>query len=119
MSDIGGSELPTLDRAGALAISELIYHIVGTTPTYVEKPLEEDGGAKFLFLFADRGNWRIRTGDDYSGAMPGTEFPSATELVNGTGGLLLREGAGLLISAPANFTVKGYAANSVLTFYWM
>jgi hypothetical protein len=50
--------------------------------------------------------------------MPATESP-ATTTTDGSGGVLVSQGASPVFSAPSSLTVKGYTSGSVLSYYWI
>lgn len=118
LTDTGGSNTPTLDRASAMALSEYIFHHVGIAAKLISIPSEDDGGAKLLVLRADKGNWRVRLGDRVATGMPTTENPSVSD-VDGTGAWLLKEDETIVIAAPVDITVKGYVGDSVLSYFWL
>ena len=70
-----------------------------------------------LSLKADKGGFRIRLGDIADDDMPADEIPGAA-VTDGSGGWYLAEGATLNLPNPQIVTVKGYAADSVLSYIW-
>lgn len=105
------------EATGASPVSDKIFHIVGTTATLLTKPL----GAQTLYLTADKGIFRLRVGDHVAD-MPADPYPSAS-VTDGSGAFLLRAVGdypqGMAIPAPNRVTVKGYSADSVLSYYWL
>jgi hypothetical protein len=66
---------------------------------------------------ADRGGWRLALGDR-TASMPGDEFP-ATSQTDGSGTAYLAGGTSTRLSGPGQVTVRAYAADSVLTYWWL
>ncbi len=58
------------------------------------------------------------TGTHTIAGMPSVEMP-ATTISNGHGAMFLGEGAGVPLPSPNSITVRGYAATSVLTYFWL
>ena len=50
--------------------------------------------------------------------MPGAEFPAAS-LTDGSGVAYLAAGRSMTLSGPSQVTVRAYASDSVLTFWWL
>ncbi|WP_421994542.1 hypothetical protein [Roseococcus sp.] len=100
---------------GAMPLAPEINHVVGTAAMLLARP----SGERFLVLRADKGGFRVRRGDFAASGMPATELPDAA-VTDGSGALYLAEGQTLPIpcNAASVFTVKGYAAASVLTYFW-
>ncbi|CAO3460807.1 hypothetical protein [Azospirillum argentinense] len=109
-----GQPVPEPVEVGSLPLSHAINHIVGAVTFLLERP----AGAKHLVLAADRGGWRVRVGAFGADAMPATEYPAGV-VNNGTGAYYLPAGSAVTIPAPGLVTVRGYAADSVLTYYWL
>lgn len=105
----------SLEAAGAIALASEIQAAVGTTHILALKPTTFV--PRFLVMAADKGNWRVRVGD-WTGEGDPDEFP-ASSITDGTSALLIAEGRSLVIPAPDAVTLKGYAADSVLTYYWV
>jgi hypothetical protein len=102
------------EQIGCLPVSDAINHVYGSTATLLEKPT----GKHTLVLVADKGGFRLRVGDYVASGMPSTEYPAAG-VTNGSGALYLGQGGVLVMPGPSDVTVKGYAADSVLTYYWI
>lgn len=71
-------------------------------------------------MMAERGTWRVRAG--FHTVMPDENIGS--DILDGTGAWRLdgnenRADRKLTIPAPDVITMRGYANNSVLTFYWV
>lgn len=110
----GGSNKPTLDRAGAMALSESMNVLVGSTPLLMERP----EGATLLVLYAQKGGFTLRLGDFVSSGMPAA-LDAAASLADGNAGYPINEKQRLVLSAPLEITAKGYAADSALHWYWL
>ena len=111
--DLHGQRLAPLEDEGGTVLASEISHVVGTAPTLLERP----PGSRALYLMADRGGWRLALGDRLA-SMPADEFPAAS-LADGTGASYLAGGTGMRLSGPSHVTVRAYAADSVLTFWWL
>lgn len=115
MANYHGQRLIPVENIGDIKpISDEINSVVGDTATLIEKP---EGNFVALVLMSDNGSFRVRLGDK-TAEMPATEFPAAS-VSDGTSGLLLGPGWWTTLPAPSAVTVKGYAADSVLTYYWI
>lgn len=114
MASLLGQDLIDLESMGAIALPNEINHIYGTTA----KKLVSPDGARALVVMADKGGWRIRTGDFESSGMPATELPAAA-VTDGSGGWYIPELQAYVLPAAVVFTFKGYAANSVLSYGWL
>ena len=98
---------------GAIPIGS-VNVLVGTDPTLIN-PTDTDQ-YDVIALSVAKGNFNVSAGDRTS-SMPTSELPTASDLA-GTGALFLREGTVLVLAMPpAGLTIKGYAADSVLN-YW-
>lgn len=92
-----------------------INHVVGTATTKLTNP----GGARFLVLMADKGTWRLRKGDRVASGMPATALP-VVSVTDGSGATALLEGGRIVMQVDMrDYTVRGYAADSVLTYTWL
>jgi hypothetical protein len=100
------------DDATTVLASE-INHVVGTAPTLLARP----PGRHVLRLMTDKGGWRLALGDR-TASMPGDEFPAAS-LTDGSGAAYLAGGRSMTLSGPSQVTVRAYASDSVLTFWWL
>jgi hypothetical protein len=117
MTSLVGQRVPSPETLGCLPLSSDVNHVVGTTATKITKP----AGKMILVIVADKGGWRYAV-TDRSGSgtndMPAAEFPVAS-VTDGTGAMHLGPGGSQLLPGPSTTTVKGYAADSVLTYYWL
>jgi hypothetical protein len=99
---------------GILPLAGAVNAVVGVTAVALTKPTT----ARFLVLRADKGGFRLRRGDVVAD-MPAAEFPT-TAVTNGSAGWHVAEGQTLTLPDTVSaVTVKGYAATSVLTYYWV
>lgn len=113
MSLQGGRRISP-EAAGAVALSDTIKAVYGTTATVLTAPA---GDYKMLVMMADVGDWRVRLGS-VAGSMPASADPGAA-ITDGTGGAKIGEGKSLVIPCNGSVTVKGYTATSVLTYWWL
>jgi hypothetical protein len=102
------------DEVGAITLAEDVYTVYGSTATKLTRP----AGTTMLVLHADKGGWRLRMGDRVSAGMPSAVDPGAA-ITDGTGAIKLKEGDRLVLTAPAEVTVKAYNATDALTYYWL
>ena len=120
MTDVRGQRIISPEEAGAVALAPAVNSVVGTAVTVLAAP----SNVRFLVLKADNLGFRLRLGDHTGGAgsddsvMPATEQPAAS-ITDGTGGWYLAPGEKLVIPAPSKITAKGFAAGSVLSYYWV
>lgn len=117
MANYGGQRIISVEDMGALALSDEVNAVVGTSATKITKPTGALK-AKALVLMSDKGGFRVRRGDFVSSGMPTVEYPTVS-VTDGTGGLYIPSGGFVILPAPDQVTVKGYAADSVLTYYWL
>lgn len=104
-----------LDDIQNLPLAADVNAVYGQTATLLTAPV----GARLLVLNADKGTWRYALGDRTSSpAMPSTALPAAS-ITDGTGAMMLGEGDRIVLPGPKFVTVKGYAADSALTWYWV
>jgi hypothetical protein len=101
---------------GALPLSDQVNHIVGTAVTLITKPTWTNGRPSGLVLLSENGGFRVAVGDR-TATMPTLETPAAT-VADNTGTLYLGHGGKIVLPGPDTVTIKGYAADSVLTYYW-
>lgn len=106
-----GQKRATLENSGAVPIPEEIYHVYGSAATV----LTRGSPARHLVLVAEVGDWRIKPGT--FGSLS-SAAPSAS-VTDGSGSLLLKEGDQLVIPAPDVISVRGPAAGSILTYFWV
>lgn len=111
--DLHGQRSATLGHDGDIVLASEVDHVVGMAPTLLARPL----GRRVLHLMADRGGWRISPGDRLA-SMPALEFPAAS-VADGSGAAYLAAGKDARVSGPGQVTVRAYAADSVLTFWWL
>lgn len=112
MAGLEGSIVNTAHQMALPTIGKEINHYVGNTATMYEKP----EGATSLYLHAESGNFRFQLGDTESTLL----FASpAAEVDDGTGSMLIPEGALWTVAAPRMVTVVGDASGSVLTYWWL
>lgn len=104
--------VPTVE--GSMTLSDVVNCVVGKMPTLVTRL----AGAAHLVVEADQGGWHLRSGDCHAGSTPATEFP-APSASDGSAGVHLRPGEHRVFPDPAQVTVARYAADSVLTYYWV
>lgn len=114
MSLQGGRRISP-EAAGAVALSDTIKAVVGTTAVAITKPV---GDFKLLCLQAAKGDWAIRLGDFHTSGMPAAAVPSVA-VTDGTGGWRIPEGRELVIPCTGTVTVKGYASDSALSYFWL
>ena len=114
MTDLKGQRVIEAEEAGAVALSDSIKAVVGTTATALTRP----SGARMLVLQADVNGWRVRLGDFHTSGMPSVEFPAAS-VTDGSAGWYIAAGRTLTLPAAGVVTVKGYAGSSVLSYYWV
>jgi hypothetical protein len=118
-----GQRMLSASEIGALPVSNLIYSVVGTTPTLITKPAPAGADAiQALVIFCEKGSFRIRTGDCSSTGtndMPTLEFPAASEMVEGKGGVYMAAPSQICVPSPSLITVKGYSATSTISYYWL
>ena len=112
-TDLQGQRVPALEECGAMALAGELGHVVGTNPTLLARPADK----RMLVLMADRGGWRVALGDR-TATMPTDEQPAAS-VTDGSGAAYLAAGAALRLAGPARLTVRAYAADSVLTYWWL
>lgn len=115
MSDLGGQRVLPAEALGALPIPDTVDCVVGATATLLTRPTN---ARTALVLLCDKGGFRVRLGDYHASGMPGAINPGAS-VTDGSAGVLVAEGASVVLGAPEKITVKGYAADSVLTYYWL
>lgn len=101
----------TAQDVGAVALPEEVNHAYGSTVALLTKP----AGANLLVLVAESGSFRLKAGDHGSLS---SAAPSGS-VTDGTGSLLLPQGATMTIPAPAELTVKGSAGTAILTYFWV
>lgn len=111
--DLHGQHNAAPHDDGSMVLGSEINHVVGTAPTLLARP----PGRRALRLMADKGGWRMALGDR-TASMPGNEFPAAS-LTDGSGVAYLASGASMMLSGPSQVTVRAYASDSVLTFWWL
>lgn len=111
-ANLRGQSVPSPEALGTLPLASEINSHVGTSKLLITRPA---GARTGLVLMADKGSFRVRSGDV---DMPSTLQPAAS-VTDGTGGLLLSEGAALVLAAPSEVSIQGYAADSVVTYYWL
>ena len=116
MSAHGQSQrIMALDDIQNLPLANDVNAVYGQAATLLTAP----AGARLLVLNADKGTWRYALGDRTSSpAMPGTALPGAA-ITDGSGAMMLKEGDRIVLPGPRYLTVKGYAADSALTYYWV
>jgi hypothetical protein len=107
-----GQRLIGVESAGAVALSNAINHLVGSTSTLLTRP----AGATMLVLGCEVGAFRLRVGD-HDDTLTGTA-PN-TSVTGGSGSWKLAAGDSLVIPAPANITACGGSASDILTYYWL
>lgn len=113
MPNLLGQRVVSIDDAEAVAISNEVNVVYGQTATLLTKPAY----ATMLVLHPVKGDWNIRVGN-VTGAMPAAFLPGAA-VSDGTAGYPIKEGTRLTMPAPATLSVKGYAADSALTYYYV
>ena len=113
MAGFEGQTVLSVHDLGLMAVSDRVYHAYGAVTQVLAKPAD----ASSLVLIAEKGTWRTRVGF-HAGAMPASATVGAV-VADGSGSILLAEGVMMALPAPANVTVRGYAADSVLTYYWL
>jgi hypothetical protein len=111
--DLHGQRNAAPNDDGSMVLGSEINHVVGMAPTLLARP----PGRRVLHLTADKGGWRMALGDR-TASMPGDEFP-ATSLIDGSGAVYLAAGKSMTLSGPSQVTVRAYANDSVLTFWWL
>lgn len=111
--DLHGQRNAAPSDDGSTVLASEINHVVGTTPTLLARP----AGRRVLRLMADKGGWRVALGDR-TASMPGVEFPAAS-LTDGSGVAYLATGRSMTLIGPSQVTVRTYASDSVLTFWWL
>lgn len=111
--DLHGQRNAAPNEDGTALLPSEINHIVGPAPTLLARP----PGRRVLHLMADKGGWRMALGDR-TASMPGDEFPAAS-LTDGSGVAYLAAGRSMTLSGPSQVTVRAYASDSVLTFWWL
>jgi hypothetical protein len=111
--DLQGQRLGAPHDDKGTVLSSEVNHVVGTVPCLLARPV----GRRQLILMADRGGWRLALGDR-TASMPGAELPAAA-VIDGSGAAYLAGGESMRLSAPAWVTVRAYAADSVLTYWWL
>ena len=111
--DLHGQRTAAPHDVRSTVLASEINHVVGTTPTLLARP----PGRRVLHLMADKGGWRLALGDR-TASMPGDEFP-VTSLTDGTGVAYLAAGRTMTLTGPSQVTVRAYASDSVLTFWWL
>ena len=112
-----GAMIPTQNESHIMPLSATINALVGTVSTLLTKPT----GATWLVLFADKGGFRVRQGDHSAtgdNIMPATLVPAAS-VSDGSVGLACNVGQTLALPAGNKFTIKQYAADSCVTYYWV
>lgn len=97
-------------------IGAVINSVYGSAATRLQRPASP-APSSGLRIKADKGAWRIRVGN-VTGAMPAAALPTAA-VSDGTGGWYLPEGQEMLLDGLDDYTVKGYAVDSVLTYTWI
>ncbi len=111
--DLQGQRLSALHDDDATVLSSEVNHVVGMVPTLLARPV----GRRELILTTDRGGWRLALGDR-TASMPGDELPAAS-VTDGSGAAYLAAGKSMRLSGPAQVTVRAYASDSVLTYWWL
>lgn len=111
--DLQGQRLAALPDDNAMVLSSEINHVVGPVPTLLARP----EGRRMLLVTADRGGWRIALANR-TVSMPGAELPAAS-VTDGSGAAYLVAGESMRLSGPAQVTVRAYASDSVLTYWWL
>ena len=111
--DMHGQRNAAPDGDGSMVLGSEINHVVGTAPMVLARP----PGRRVLHLMADKGGWRMALGDR-TASMTGDEFPAAS-LIDGSGAAYLAAGKSVTLSGPSQVTVRAYASDAVLTFWWL
>lgn len=109
-----GQDIIDVQASGAVAVANTVDCCYGVEATLLTAPAT----AKHLVLIAQRGGFTLRLGDRVAAGMPAAFLPSA-DITNGTAGVPIPEGQTLVIPAPTLCTVKGYAADSALIYYFI
>lgn len=94
-----------------LPLPKQVYSIVGTGANTIKRP----SFSGTIFLYPQKGNWNVRVGNALSQA---TEQPLAS-VNDGSGAVLLYEKSGIPFQVADEVTVRGYGADSVLTYWWI
>ncbi len=119
MFDMSGQRPIGPEEVGAVPISPEIYHLVGAIEgTIIDRPaMRED--TDLLVIIAQKGTWNVRIGEvPDSAGMPSLEDPPAS-VNDGTGALKLVETDKWVLPSADRITVSSYAADSVLTYFWV
>lgn len=104
----------------AMPLSDKINCVLGTDSASIARLSSTTTIVNYsiLSLKADKGGFRIRLGDIADDDMPADEVPGAA-VEDGTGGWYIAEGTTMNLPNPQIVTVKGYAADSVLSYIWI
>lgn len=104
----------------SLPLSDEINCVIGTDSASISRLSSTTTIVNYniLSLKADKGGFRVRLGNISNAAMPADEVPGAA-VTDGTGGWYIKEGTTLNLPNPQIVTVKGYAADSVLSYIWI
>jgi hypothetical protein len=113
MSGREGQRIIGVESAGAVALGDLINHLVGVTATLFTRP----AGKTMLVLSCEAGSFRVRLGDRHTSGLVSTA-PGAS-VTNGSGSLKLAAGDSLVLPAPAQISAIGASATDILTYYWL
>lgn len=103
------------EQIGAIPLTEAVNANYGTNAVYIQPP---DSDRKNLVLYAQVGSVAIRAGDKTTAMAAITEQPGA-DITDGSAHVSIKEGAVMVLLAPQGVTLKGFAANSVATYWWV
>jgi hypothetical protein len=88
--------------------------VYGSTALKLTKP----AGKSLLVVASRKGDWNVRLGDQTAGGMSAA-FLNGAAITNGSGGWPIKDGTEKTFVVPVgDVTVKGYAADSELAYFW-
>ena len=116
MVDFSNTPRVRAEDVGVIPLSPAINCHYGSTSKLIEKST----GESILVLVARKGSWNIRLGDHSltgDNTMP-TAYLAGAAVTNGTAGFPIAEGERLSLYAPSEMTIKAYAADSELVYWY-
>lgn len=117
MANLHSQKIVGPEDAGAVGISDKIFHVVGADATVLIRPAGLR--ANMVTLMAVKGNFLVRLGALTSGDFYAGLYPTVSDLTQGNGAILIPRFGSLVLPAPEKITVRGDVSDSVLTFFWL